>query len=182
MSTTSGVVTLLLVILPTLGPRIYTSIARLRNPQPPGPHGPDAPPKPKRRTPLTTFITALVVVHSLYIAFHILFAYPTNIFTSLGLSLATPTPLIRQTILASYLHESDTLPPQLEALLVRLQSFDARELYVRFGQDSVADCDWCHSFYDFAIFAAPPVALQYVRTIALIGLMTVPGSGKRKWR
>jgi len=91
-----------------------------------------------------------------------------------------PTSAIRDALVT--LSPSESLPPSLEALLVRLRSFDARALYIRFGHDAVQYCDYCHSFSDFGMFAIPAVALQYIRTIAAVGLMTVRNSGRRGWR
>ncbi len=74
------------------------------------------------------------------------------------------------------------LPPHLEYLLTRLQSFDARTFYIRFGHEAVVTCTHCRSLLDYLFFHISKVSLAYVRAALLITVMTIKGSGKRKWR
>jgi len=122
-----------------------------------------------------------MILHSFYIVKTIFFHHPTNLFTQLNVPFVTPSPLLREALLVTH-PESIGLPDTTEALLSRLQSLDARSLYVRFGHDTVELCDYCHSFADFALFALPATTLTYLRTIVIVGLMTMKGSGKRRWR
>lgn len=170
-----------LTALPVIITRVRAAFAAraARKQQPPPDSGTAAIPV-ESRTPLLHLLTALVILHSLYILFTIIFDNPSNIFSSLQISLATASPVIRQSLLA-YTPNS-TLPPAIQVLLARLQSFDARVIYVRFGHNTVVECDYCHSFWDFALFSLPGVGIQYVRMAAVFGVMTMRGSGKRKWR
>lgn len=135
---------------------------------------------PPQQTRLLKGLAVLVLLHSAYILYVIFFDAPPNIFTTLNVPLITPTSILREK-LAAYTLE-DKLPPQTEAILTRLQSIDVRGFYVRFGHEAIQRCDYCRSFADFGLFVAPLVGLQYMRTTILVGLMTLPGSGKRYWR
>lgn len=137
---------------------------------------------PVQTTTLLRSLALLVMAHSAFILYTLLFNAPSNIFVALNIPLTTPVALMRSKLIEYSSSSNDTLPPQMESLLTRLQSIDARGYYVRFGHDVVAQCDWCHSITDFGIFAMPRAGLEYMRTIVLVGLMTVPGSGKRAWR
>lgn len=162
--------TVIVLFLPLIK-RIISNVVQ-RNQQTPA--------TPVAKTPMMKALTVLVTLHSIYIASQLIFSRPSNIFSSLSVPFAMPTPAIKEIILSH--SSSGLLPPHLEALLIRLQTYDARALYIRFGHDVVQYCDYCHSFTDFALFYAPPVALQYIRTIVVIGLMTERGSGKGAWR
>ena len=70
----------------------------------------------------------------------------------------------------------------MDLLVQRLKSFDALMLYVRLGHSTLADCTWCHSLTDFALFLLPTIAMQYLRTIMVAGCLTMQGSGKKRWR
>ena len=168
----SIIFSILLIALPTIithGRSVYEAIT---NKQPPA-----APPRQSR---LLKCLAILVLFHSAYILYIIFFDAPSNVFTALNVPLTTPSSVLRAKLAAHY--PEDSLPQHAEALLTRLQSIDVRGYYVRFGHDAIQRCDYCHTFSDFGMFAAPLVGLQYMRTIILVGVMTVPGSGKRNWR
>ncbi|KAF8317152.1 hypothetical protein DL93DRAFT_2077343 [Clavulina sp. PMI_390] len=172
-SVDSIIFTVLLAALPTIithGRRLYASITNKQ---------PSAPPPTTR---LTQALSLLVFVHSAYIIYTILFNAPSNIFTALNVPLGVPASLLRMNLIVHSPSLNESLPPQTEALLTRLQSIDVRGYYVRFGHDAVQYCDYCHSFTDFGLFMLPVTGLQYMRTIMLVGLMSIPGSGKRAWR
>lgn len=137
----------------------------------------EAPPNP---TGLTKALSIIVLAHSAYVLYELFFTSPSNIFTALHLPITTPTSVIRLK-LASYSPNGE-LPNPIEGLLTKLQNVDVRTYYVRFGHETVLRCDYCHSFGDFGLFAMPRIALEYVRTLVVLGLMTLPGSGKRSWR
>lgn len=167
----SIIFTVLLAALPTIitrGRRMYESTTSKQ------------PTIPLQQTRLLHGLTILVILHSVYIVYTILFNAPSNIFTALNAPLMSPTSSMRAKLSA---HSLDgTLPPHTEALLTRLQSIDVRGYYVRFGHNAIQQCDYCHSFTDFGLFMMPFTGLQYMRTAVVMGLMTIPGSGKRSWR
>ncbi|KAF8325786.1 uncharacterized protein EI90DRAFT_3128323 [Cantharellus anzutake] len=172
----SILLTVLLVVLPNIAPYVVHAVRQYRSQQ----EG-DSPPRTQLQSPLLPFLGWILMLHSLHIIYQILFCYPTNLFNELNLAVVTSSSLLRQALLKGRPADSE-LPNSVEALLSRLQSLDARSLYVRFGHDTVEHCDYCHTFADFALFAFPSAAMTYVQTIALVGLMTVKGSGKRRWR
>ncbi|KAI0747147.1 hypothetical protein C8Q80DRAFT_1179676 [Daedaleopsis nitida] len=124
-----------------------------------------------------------LVLHSLLILYTLVLRYPPNLFQRLRIPLTTPSETIRAVLLQrAGLPPDAPLPRPLEALLTRLSSFDARTLYVRFGQTAIQDCEHCTTFDEYAIFAAPRMALGYVKQGVVIGLVTIRGSGHERWR
>lgn len=88
----------------------------------------------KSRSPLRNALTALVLLHTLYIVYVITVLYPSNIFTRLRIPITTPAERIRATLLRSAgLDAQATLPKPLEILLTRLSSFDIRLVFIRCG-------------------------------------------------
>lgn len=169
----SIIFTVLVLGLPSIlsyGRALYSLIMRKRGALEPYPNP----------TPFTKVLSFVVFAHSIYVLYEFFFASPSNIFTALRLPITTPTFIIRDK-LASHL-PTQQLPTALEGLLTKLQNVDVRTYYVRFGHEAVTRCDYCHSFGDFGLFAVPRIALEYVRTLWVLGLMTLPGSGKRSWR
>lgn len=167
----SIIFTVLLAALPTIitrGRSAYEAVTS-REPSP-----------PPQKTRLLQALTTLVMLHSAYILYTIFFDGPVNIFRALKLPLTAPAAFMRAKL--SPYAPDDVLPPNTEALLTRLQSIDVRGYYVRFGHDTIQRCEYCHSFADFGLFMLPFTGLQYMRTIILVGLMTIPGTGKRNWR
>lgn len=55
-------------------------------------------------------------------------------------------------------------------------------LVCRFGQSVLQDCEYCHTYYEYALYAIPRPLLGYIREAAIIGLLTVRGSRKERWR
>ncbi|EPQ53709.1 hypothetical protein GLOTRDRAFT_131048 [Gloeophyllum trabeum ATCC 11539] len=151
------------IILPT----IYYS----RKPSPP-----NASPSPPLRKPLSF----LVVLHTLYVLYTLLLKYPPNLFKVLDIPLTTPSDNIR--ILLKRYAGGGELPPALDALLTRLSSFDARTLYVRLGQSVIESCDYCHTPSEYALHALPNPLLEYLREAAVVGLVTIQGSFRERWR
>ncbi|OJT08297.1 hypothetical protein TRAPUB_836 [Trametes pubescens] len=128
-------------------------------------------------------LTLVVVFHTLSIFYTIFLHWPSNIFQRLKIPLTTPSDTIRAVLLQSAGLPSDaSLPKPLETLLTRLSSFDMRTLYVRFGQTVIQDCEYCTTFDEYLIFAAPRLALGYIKEAALAGLITIQGSGRERWR
>ncbi|KAI0360346.1 hypothetical protein OH77DRAFT_674974 [Trametes cingulata] len=132
---------------------------------------------------LRNALTLLVVFHSLSVLYTLLVLWPPNIFQRLRIPLTTPSETIRTALLQSAGLPQDTpLPKPLDTLLTRLSSFDMRTLYVRFGQTVIQDCEYCTTFDEYLIFAAPRIALGYVKEAAVVGLLTIRGSGHERWR
>ncbi|KAI0777343.1 hypothetical protein BD413DRAFT_609721 [Trametes elegans] len=155
---------------------------------------------------LRTALTLLVVLNSLYVLYTLLVRWPPNIFQRLKIPLTTPSDTIRAVLLQrAGLPPDAVLPKPLDALLTRLGSFDMRTLYVRsvilrrpfgasahtdtgparvprFGQMVLQDCEYCTTFDEYLIFAAPRIAHGYVAAAAVAGLVTVRGSGHERWR
>jgi hypothetical protein len=53
---------------------------------------------------------------------------------------------------------------------------------LRFGHEVTTSCNYCQTYSDFALFALPTVLLQYIRTTFVVGLLTIRGSYKERWR
>ncbi|TFK49295.1 hypothetical protein OE88DRAFT_1662754 [Heliocybe sulcata] len=137
------------------------------------PKSPSATPTAPLRKPLSI----LVVLHTLYLLYTLLLKYPPNLFQTLDIPLTTPSESIRN-VLKAY----GDVPPALDTLLTRLSSFDARTLYVRFGQTVMQTCDYCHTPSEYALHALPTPLLEYLREAAVAGLVTIRGSFRERWR
>lgn len=84
------------------------------------------------RFSLANALSAVLVLHSLWILYTILVRWPPNIFQRLRLPLTTPSETIRAILLQrAGLPQGAALPRPLDSLLTRLSSFDTRTLYVR---------------------------------------------------
>ncbi|KIO20979.1 hypothetical protein M407DRAFT_80929 [Tulasnella calospora MUT 4182] len=120
------------------------------------------------------------VLHELVIAFEVLFNPPTNIFTALKV----PVTALGSQLTHLLMEQSGTefLPPHLTNLFSRLQSFDTRTYYIRFGHEAIVTCTHCRTLYDYLLVHCSKVSLEYIRLAGLVTIMTVTGSGKMKWR
>ncbi|KAH8116036.1 hypothetical protein DFH11DRAFT_1507063 [Phellopilus nigrolimitatus] len=127
-----------------------------------------------------TLLSLFIAMHSLCILYALIVLFPQNIFSRLRIPLSEPADAIRARLL--HFARSPTLPGPLETLLVRLQSFDARVVYVRFGHAALQDCAHCVSRADFALYAFPGPLLEYVCEAAAVGLVTIRGSGRERLR
>ncbi|KAI0253365.1 hypothetical protein BJV78DRAFT_1372547 [Lactifluus subvellereus] len=142
-----------------------------------------SPPAPA--TPLRTSISALIALYTLYILYNSVFARPPNLFTALHLPLNAPQSVIRAALARNDNSSTGTqpvLPPSLEKLLARLASSDARAMLVRFGQRTVQTCTHCTAQADYALHALPPALLSYTLAAAVLGTVTVRGSGREARR
>ncbi|KXN91813.1 hypothetical protein AN958_11963 [Leucoagaricus sp. SymC.cos] len=119
-------------------------------------------------------ISLFLLAHTTYILYHILVAKQENVFRALNLPINTPPDAIKALLIQS--SEFGSIPSHLELLLKRLGSFDMRLLYVRFGHDAIATCEWCSSFEDFALFSLPAVLLAYICEAIVIGVLTLSSS------
>ncbi|KDQ08809.1 hypothetical protein BOTBODRAFT_37667 [Botryobasidium botryosum FD-172 SS1] len=178
-------------LLVVFSPYIYSSVAKYLAARRAPPPAPTTQPVAER-TPFIRALEALLAAHTCLVLFKLFCGRPANIFTDNGASLTTP-PLPLRNILLTRLAQFETptpegslqesyLSPELESLLSRLQSFEVRTSYVRFGHDAVQKCAYCLSFDDFWLFALPGLMLSYIRTLAVVGSLTAIGSGKRRFR
>ncbi|KAG8918062.1 hypothetical protein FRC01_002061, partial [Tulasnella sp. 417] len=126
------------------------------------------------------FIFWGLVLHELVVAFEVLFNPPTNIFTALKV----PVTALSSQLTYLLMEQSGTefLPPHLTNLFNRLQSFDTRTYYIRFGHETIVTCTHCRTLYDYLLVHCAKVSLEYIRLTGLVTIMTVSGSGKMKWR
>ncbi|TCD62691.1 hypothetical protein EIP91_006550 [Steccherinum ochraceum] len=109
--------------------------------------------------------------------------WPPNLFQRLKIPVTMPSDSIRALLLHKAGLDSDaTLPKPLESLISRMPSFDFRTFYVRFGQSVLQDCEYCTSYDEFALYALPGPLLEYIRETAVIGLITIRGSHRERWR
>ncbi|KLO14041.1 hypothetical protein SCHPADRAFT_967202 [Schizopora paradoxa] len=129
-----------------------------------------------------TYRSAFIAVHAVYILYRIFFGAPVNLFSALRLPFNAPPDVVRETLLLVAGDELKELPPVLEMLLKRLNSFDARTYYIRFGHDTLLKCQHCVGFYDYALFAFPRPFFEYVREAAVVGFITTRRSGRLRWR
>ncbi|CCM01211.1 uncharacterized protein FIBRA_03259 [Fibroporia radiculosa] len=75
------------------------------------------------------------------------------------------------------------LPKPLDNLITRLSSFEMRTLYVRsLPMSSVASVRAHSTFDDYAVYALPHALFAYIREAAVLGLLTIVGSGRERWR
>ncbi|KAI0824892.1 hypothetical protein BC628DRAFT_1321501 [Trametes gibbosa] len=132
---------------------------------------------------LHNVLTLAVVFHTLSVLYTAITQGPPNIFQRLGIPLTMPSETIRTVLLQSGALPLDApLPKPLDALLTRLSSFEMRTLYVRFGQTVIQDCEYCTTFDEYLIFAAPHMALGYITEAVVVGLITIRGSGHERLR
>jgi len=133
-------------------------------------------PKPRAQT----YISLILLAHTLYILYLIIITPPPNLFEFFNLPVNTPTDAVR----AMVLQNSDTgeIPTHWEILMKRLGSFELRTLYVRFGHNVLSTCEYCHTYQDYALYALPRPLLSYVREIAVMGVLTLGVSGRAHLR
>ncbi|KAF9788143.1 hypothetical protein BJ322DRAFT_609118 [Thelephora terrestris] len=142
-----------------------------------------APAKNMRQPKYWPLITGLLAIHTLYMIHTISFKTPPNLFTELHLPLSMPSHKIRATLLArTGISGDDVLPEHIEDLLTRLNTYDLRTYFVRFGQNTVQECEWCTTFTEYAVYTIAPIFLSYILEAALLGLVTIRGSNREMWR
>ena len=154
-------------------------------------------------SPYRLYFTALVLLHTTYILYVLFLQWPPNLFRRLEIPLTMPSESVRTILLQTAgLEGNASLPRPLETLLTRMSSFDIRTLYVRscdntqllmnvvltfaclyrFGQSVLQDCEHCTVYDDFAFYALPGPLMEYIREIALLGVLTITGSHRERWR
>ncbi|KZT33315.1 hypothetical protein SISSUDRAFT_993196 [Sistotremastrum suecicum HHB10207 ss-3] len=118
----------------------------------------------------------LLAVHSVYLLYNILVEPPPNVFRSLGVPINAPVSVLRAGL-------GDTgADVALENLLDRFSSFDPRVYYVRFGHNTLLDCEHCTTFTTHALTALPNLILSYIPTLAFQGILTSPATRRERWR
>ncbi|KIP11915.1 hypothetical protein PHLGIDRAFT_124567 [Phlebiopsis gigantea 11061_1 CR5-6] len=135
------------------------------------------------RPPYERVLTLLVHLHTLYVVYLLVVHWPPNLFSRLSLPITTPSDRIRSVLLdTADLGRDAPLPRPLEELLTKLGNAEVRVSYVRFGQTVIQDCVHCKTSDQYALFAAPGPALQYIREAIFVGLLTSEYSGRSRWR
>jgi len=139
--------------------------------------------RPPSEAPYRTYLSFLLVAHTIYILYVLLVLWPPNLFSRLHVALNAPPEVLRTALLRSANLTSDSaLPTPLVGLLTRLSSFDMRALYVRFGHTVVQECEHCNTFDEYALFVLPRALREYLREAVLVGLLTMTGSMHERWR
>ncbi|KAG1731677.1 hypothetical protein EDB19DRAFT_2027188 [Suillus lakei] len=144
-----------------------------------------------KRTSLNLF-PGIVVLHSLY-SLYGLTQRLHNLFSRLRIPLTLPVERIRALLLSEAgfgaggggdggLAVPVPMPPDLERLLSRLKTDESRGWFVRFGQRALQTCSPCTSAGDYALFVFAGAILAYVRTAAVLLLLTSSGHGRDRWR
>ncbi|KAF9653727.1 hypothetical protein BDM02DRAFT_3177582 [Thelephora ganbajun] len=142
-----------------------------------------APTKNARQPKYWLFITGIIAVHTLYMIYILSFKTPSNLFTRLHLPLSMPSQKIRAILLSrTGMREEDTLPEHIEELLVKLNTFDLRTYFVRFGQNTIQECEWCTNFTEYATYTLSAIVLSYIKEAALLGVVTIRGTDRETWR
>ncbi|KIK70226.1 hypothetical protein GYMLUDRAFT_34716 [Collybiopsis luxurians FD-317 M1] len=121
-------------------------------------------------------LSFLVLCHTFYILYEILLDPPTNLFTALNVPLTYPTDSIRSLLLMFSDDPASGLPAGIERVLTRLGSASMRILYVRFGHETIASCEYCSSWSDFALYALPGAVWEYSREVMMMGALTLRGT------
>lgn len=135
--------------------------------------------------------TVIVLLHSLYSLYALIQRQP-NLFSRLRIPLTLPVDRIRALLLSEAgfgvgagddgLAPSIHMPPDLELLLSRLKTDESRGWFVRFGQRALQTCAPCTSAGDYALFVFAGALLAYVRTAAVLLLLTTSANGRDRWR
>ncbi|KAJ3536833.1 hypothetical protein NMY22_g5861 [Coprinellus aureogranulatus] len=134
-----------------------------------------------RKEPLSKSASQAVLLgHSLFILYSILVAPPRNVFRETGSHANTPSDTLR----SIYLHRSPDgeLEPGFERVFQKLNSFDMRLLYLQLGHNTIADCDFCHSWEEYVSFTLVRSIFAYILEIALVGAFTLPNSSRAHLR
>ncbi|KIY50874.1 hypothetical protein FISHEDRAFT_16102, partial [Fistulina hepatica ATCC 64428] len=114
--------------------------------------------------------------------YQLLVLSPQNLFTTLNISPTAPSEKIRKRLLESASSAGATIPEHLEALLKRLGSHSVRQLYYVLGHNSIAECEHCYTREDFALYHFAHLFTEYVREIAVVGLVTIRGTNHERLR
>ncbi|KAJ8580464.1 hypothetical protein M405DRAFT_706372, partial [Rhizopogon salebrosus TDB-379] len=118
---------------------------------------------------------------------------PPNLFLRLGIPINLPIEQIRALLLyeAGFgidggdeggLAVAVPMPDDIELLLSRLKTDESRGWFTRFGQRALQTCAPCTSASDYSLFIFASAILEYVRTAAVLLLLTSSANGRDRWR
>ncbi|KAJ4468842.1 hypothetical protein J3R30DRAFT_1612643 [Lentinula aciculospora] len=127
-------------------------------------------------TYLRPTLTFLVLCHTLFILYELLLDPPTNLFTGLDVPLSYPADSMRSLLLMFSDDPAGGLPSGIERVLTRLESAVMRLLYVRFGHDAIATCEYCTSWDDFSLYVLPGALWEYICEAVIMGALTLRGT------
>ncbi|GAC99148.1 hypothetical protein PHSY_006747 [Pseudozyma hubeiensis SY62] len=103
--------------------------------------------------------------------------YKPDLFLAYKAPVTIPTTTLRNLINTTpdllpigFLSQSSLL--ELQALVSRLSSYEARRMYLLLGSRPLVDCTFCKSANDFALYAVPFLLWAYAWRILGIGLLT----------
>ncbi|KAJ3747949.1 hypothetical protein DFH05DRAFT_1458193 [Lentinula detonsa] len=133
-------------------------------------------------TYLRPTFSVLVLCHTLFILYELLLDPPTNLFTALDVPLSYPADSIRSLLLMFSDDPASGLPSGIERVLTRLESATMRLLYVRFGHEAIATCEYCTSWDDFSLYVLPSALWDYLREAMIIGALTLTGTRLTQYR
>ncbi|GAA96287.1 glycosyltransferase family 22 protein [Mixia osmundae IAM 14324] len=121
---------------------------------------------------------------------------PSHIFRDHPIPLDTPDENVRMYFMARNLYNLQeqgkaeskdlalhTLEDDIQDLLSRLTSYEARLIYVLIGDEPLRFCDWCRPGVkeDYILFALPWHARSFAVVATVIGLLTA-STGRTRWR
>lgn len=162
-------ITLILVVFgPTLLNRALGLITRRSNPSTAS----------KPRPPLTLSVKLLLSLHSVYWLSQLLYP-PYDIFASNRLPITVSNSVLRRVLLGTASEESSVYPitgddrhPLQELLVQKLQNFDTRLDYARYGHSAIQDCLWCTASTDYLLAATPGAVVKYILEAVFIGCLS----------
>lgn len=132
-------------------------------------------------------LSLAVSLHSIHVLCQILLRRPPNLFKRLNVPFDVPVDQLRLLLLTEagfdWQDQSGvTMPKDIELLLSRLRVHGNRSLFTRFGQLSMQSCQFCSSAGDYALINLSFILLQYLRTAALVLLLTTAVNGRERLR
>ncbi|ORY54145.1 hypothetical protein BCR35DRAFT_310419, partial [Leucosporidium creatinivorum] len=191
--------TLLLLAAPWLLPKGISLVRSVFSPSPAGTrtslHPAYRPPSRPRDSPSRAHFRLLLISLSLSLAVFSLLLPPHNLFLSLSTpqstlqsffpALRTPLDLrlATETLARAWsVRLGRELGDEELGLLGRLQTLDARAVYVAYGTTPLMHCSWCRpgEGLDFLLMLAPGLGLEYLLVLAVMGLLL--GGGRKHWR
>ena len=153
-------------------------------------------------------MTTAAGLHTILITLNLALRRPPNLFTRMGIPISTPVESIRSLLMKEARFHvmgergAVVVPPEvpkdIDTLLKRLGVQGSRDTYVRsvhyfhpmnveltrgrFGQRAMQTCQYCSSKTDYAILVLSGVLLDYLRTTALLLLVTTHITGRQYGR
>ncbi|KAN0065960.1 hypothetical protein ACQY0O_001094 [Thecaphora frezii] len=135
------------------------------------------PPVPWARAPLSSlFASSPTASASAPLAWTLRGGYLSDLFLHLSAPITLPTASLRSLLVNAPSLASlgfTGTESELQALVARLSSYDARKLYLVVGFGPLVKCQFCHAARDYTAYAIPSLVAQYAWRILAVGLMTV---------